>query len=467
MKHFELLLLVALSFSIASAGCVEKSRRLSEEEQKEAKSLISDLAPRPTYLLEIKFEDKVRLLGYDVDQKIVRPGEPFRVTWYWKVEKKVGEGWLQFTHIADAKNVNRINVDAERAVRRLHPPEQWKPGEYIKDTQELTLPGNWNSPEIKLYLGFWNGPHRLHVVAGPNDGDNRGLGLTLPVKVPESANAFIRLPAIKTTAPVKVDGKLDEPEWGNAPATSALVDPLTGKEGAFGASVRAMYDQTNLYFAFDVADTYLKSSFQKADEHLWTQDAVEIMIDPDGDGKNYYEIQASPLGVVFDTRYDLPRRPAPFGYLEWSSLTTVKVTTRGKANDDQVDTGYLAEMSVPWKSFGVDGPPATAAGKPSSWRMNFFVMDARKDGQRAVSWSAPLVGDFHTLDRFGQVEFLNSGSVPPPGTPGAAAATSKEQKAATASTSPGSDKAPKTAEVEAKKPVGDKTAPASTKTPKP
>jgi hypothetical protein len=37
--------------------------------------------------------------------------------------------------------------------------------------------------------------------------------------------------------------------------------------------------------------------------------------------------------------------------------------------------------------------------------MNFFVMDATKDGQRAVGWSAPLIGDFHTLERFGRVIF--------------------------------------------------------------
>jgi hypothetical protein len=52
--------------------------------------------------------------------------------------------------------------------------------------------------------------------------------------------------------------------------------------------------------------------------------------------------------------------------------------------------------------------------------MNFFVMDARKDEQRAVGWSPPLIGDFHTLDRFGRVVFPQAAAnapapEPPPG----------------------------------------------------
>jgi hypothetical protein len=417
----QILPLIASGFVIlsSSAGCVEKSRHLSAEEHKELKNLISESAPRPQHPLNIRFEDKVRLLGYDLNRSPVRPGEPFQVTWYWKVENKIGDGWLQFTHLADAKNVNRINVDAERAVRRLHPPSDWKPGEYIKDMQEITLPPNWNSNEVKFYLGLWNGPHRLHVISGPNDGDNRALGLTVPVTVPESSNPLVRLPAIKVSGPIKIDGKLDEADWSKAPVSTPLVEPLSGKPGSFKASVRVMYDQTRLYVAFEVADTFLKSSFTKNDEHLWTQDAVEMMVDPDGDGKNYFEVQASPSAVVFDTRYDLRRQPAPYGYLDWNSQATVKVVTSGKVNDDEPDVGYTVEMSIPFKAFGVTAAPVATAEKPASWRVNFFVMNSSKDSQRAVAWSAPLIPDFHTLDRFGQLEFLdgNAGPNQPPASP--------------------------------------------------
>lgn len=222
------------------------------------------------------------------------------------------------------------------------------------------------------------------------------------------------LKAIETKDRVLVDGRLDEPGWSRAPTTGALVAPLTGLQGDPKASVRILFDRTNIYFAFEVADTFLKSSLRRPDDHLWTQDAVEIMIDPDGDGRDYYEIQASPLGVLFDTRHELPRQPPPFGHTDWSSDAKVKVVTKGEPNDGAQDGGYVVEMAVPWRSFGVDGPPAASGGKPGSWRMNFFVMDATRDGgQRAVAWSPPIRPDFHTLDRFGRVEFVASGSAGP------------------------------------------------------
>jgi hypothetical protein len=48
--------------------------------------------------------------------------------------------------------------------------------------------------------------------------------------------------------------------------------------------------------------------------------------------------------------------------------------------------------------------------------MNMFRLDSPKDKpQIAAGWSAPLVGDFHKLDRFGEIVFGDEkGEVPPP-----------------------------------------------------
>lgn len=386
---------MAMVISIVSIGCVEKSRRLSPAEQRTLKTLISKQRPKPQHALDVKFEDKVRLLGYDLDKPFVRPGEPFRVTWYWKAEKDIEDGWKLFTHIADAKNVSRINADTDRAIRNLYPPEDWKAGEYIKDVQELFLPAAWDSPEARLYLGLWNGPHRMHITKGPDDGEHRVLGLTVKVQT------LPKLSALRVKKQITLDGKLDE--WAKAARTAPFVNTQTGEPGAFQATARVMYDDANLYVGFEVSDSFLKSAFQKPDDHLWEQDAVEIMLDPNRDGRNYFEIQASPLGVLFDTRYNSPREPKPWGELSWQSKAKVKVALKGTANDEDPDEGYTVEMAVPWGSFApeVTAPPRAA----EVWRVNFFVMDAQKIGIRTAGWSPPRVPDFHTLDRFGQVVF--------------------------------------------------------------
>jgi hypothetical protein len=54
---------------------------------------------------------------------------------------------------------------------------------------------------------------------------------------------------------------------------------------------------------------------------------------------------------------------------------------------------------------GVKVPPALG----DKWRLNMFRMDMPKDAktQTALGWSPPLVGDFHKLDRFGEIVFVD------------------------------------------------------------
>ena len=399
---------VAIAVGLLLISCVEKKKKnLSEAEREAAANIVLTAAPAPQHKLNFQFENKVRLLGYDISTKLAEEGVPFTITWYWQVMEPMGEGWKLFTHLADAGKNNRINLDAVRPVRELYPAEAWKKGDYIRDLQEITLPEDWNSDAAIFYLGFWNGPHRLHITGGPSDKDNRAEALKLAVNGGPPVPDPPRLVARRASTPITIDGKFDEPDWQAAQPTEEFVQTLTNGKGAFAARARVVYDAENLYVGFEVADEFLKSTFTKPDDHLWEQDAVEIMIDPDGDGKNYFEIQASTTGLVFDTRYDSRRRPQPFGDMGWSSHTRVKLTLDGKPNDDDSDKGYVAELAIPWKAFDAGETPAEAPTAGQQWHMNFFVMDEREAGraQRAVGWSPPMIGDFHTLNRFGRVVF--------------------------------------------------------------
>lgn len=396
--------IIALTLALAAA-CVEKDDDAIAVDMEQIKSLVSTRAPTPRHKLDVTFEGKISLLGYDTDVTEIIPGRPFDITWYWKSEKPVDEGWGQFTHIADARAQNRLNADLFGPVRNAYPPGRWKAGEYIKDTQTITLPTDWNSPAASFYLGFWNGPHRLQVTRGKVDGESRAQVLTLKVAgapEPERANMLL---AKQVTGAITIDGKLDEVDWGTAIASTPFLNPMTGAIGSFAAKVRVLFDAERIYLGYEVSDTFLKSTFTNHDDHLWEQDAIEVMLDPDGDGKNYFEVQVSPAGLVFDTRYDTVRQPRPFGDVNWSSLASAKVSVNGTLNDDATDEGYVVEMSMPWKAFAVGPTPATPPTDGTAWRINFYVMDAQRDGQRAVAWSAPRVPDFHTPARFGTVMF--------------------------------------------------------------
>jgi hypothetical protein len=84
------------------------------------------------------------------------------------------------------------------------------------------------------------------------------------------------------------------------------------------------------------------------------------------------------------------------------------VDVRGEVDDDDEDKGYSVEVAIPFSAFGED----EAKVKPSNgdtWRMNFYVMDARPEegSQRSAGWSPTRVPDFHVPARFGKVRFVD------------------------------------------------------------
>jgi hypothetical protein len=402
--------LLLCCFLVLASGCVEKEKHSSKADRELQKAIVLTEAPKPQHPLEIQFANKVRLLGYDISTTSVRENEPFSVTWYWQVLEPLDEGFRIFTHLMDADKHSRLNLDSARPFRGAYPEAQWKAGQFLRDTQDITVPSGWKSKSATFCLGFWKESKRLPVTKGPSDDANRALALSVAVggagaNADEAQSPVPRLIARRATSAIKIDGKLDEADWAQTETTPKLVNTMTGAPAAFDANVRVLYDADQLYLGYTVADDFLKSSFEKNDDHLWEQDAIELMVDPDGDAKNYFEMQVAPTGHVFDTRYDSRRQPRPFGDMAWSSKLSAAVKLRGTVNDETSDEGYDVELSIPWSAFaagGGDGAPPKAG---ATWRMNFYVMDAREKGQRAAGWSPPFVGDFHTLGRFGRVVF--------------------------------------------------------------
>ncbi len=436
MKRIQTLTVISALVSISVVGCVEKSTELTEAERDRISGFVSSEAPSPEHPLDISFENKIELLGYDIDTESLRPGQSFEVTWYWHCKRPLEEGWRAFTHFTDAAGADRLNQDNEGEIRQLYPPGRWKAGEYIRDVQRMTLPTDWNSNKATIYLGLWNGPHRLQVTEGPSDGDNRAKAIELDVAeaAPAPAPTLPSLISKKTDADIHIDGKLDEEAWSTAMATTRLVNTMNGAVAEPESTVKTLWDDDNLYVAFTVKDDYLRSSFDTRDQHLWEQDTVEVMVDPDGDGRNYFELQVSPSGVTFETRYDTQRQPQPFGHVDWNPDIEAAAEAEGTINDEEADEGYTAELRIPWTAFVNGDAPGTKPELGATWRMNFFVMDARSGdaGVRAVAWSPPRVGDFHTLNRFGRVSFADAagaipappaGEAPTPGATGAAAPT--------------------------------------------
>jgi len=294
------------------------------------------------------------------------------------------------------------------------------------DELSFTVPKSVKSWQVQLVSGFAKGEEKLKMSAGSEVSPGLALLATSGTGVRDRSRVTSRVPdfrvdVLDAKTKIKIDGKLDEEAWKEAPSAK-LVDVNTGKsnpKSPVGGDVRVLYSPQGLYVAFDAKDKDIVGGFKKTDKdpHLWTKDTVEIMIDPDGDGdnKDYYEVQISPQNLVFDSQYDdynVPKQEpdGPFGHQEWSSGVKSAVTLDGTIDkSDDVDQGYVVEAFLPWKSFGKAKKTPPALG--DTWRMNFYVMQDNS----GVAWS-PLLkkGNFHKASRFGNVLFAAKDWAPAP-----------------------------------------------------
>jgi hypothetical protein len=326
-------------------------------------------------------------------------------------------------------------------------PDRWEKGKIYVDQQDYTMPDWVKGPDLTVLVGIWKGEQRLRIVTGPNDGDNRAIvgkiktGVAASNEPPHTTNDVPTITANKLAAGEKIviDGKGDDKAWGVATSTGPFVDVGTGKPNtAFpvNGSAKVAWDDTNLYVLFEVSDPDVVGYFTTADKQkddwtvagqpkLWTKDTVEVMVDPDGDNKDYYEIQINPQNKQFHTQYDTYNQPktepnGPFGHEDWNPKIQSAVVVKGtmdKSSGDK-DEGYTVEAAIPWAAFAKapQHPP-----KPfDTWRLNFYAMKQNA----GVSWSPILgQGNFHKAARFGKITWGVPGMTPPDaGAPNAAGA---------------------------------------------
>lgn len=431
---------VLMVLGMLGGGCVTGSRGLSSEDRERLKAYVLDAMPEDAKKSDINFENRVRLLGYKVEPEVVRPGQEAKLTFYWRAEDAVGDGWLLFTHLHDEVSDKYDNMDwvgplrENRNNKQILGPERWEKGKVYVDSQTYRMPDWVRGPDLAVLVGLWKGDSRLKIVSGPKDGENRATVLRIKTGLtgnekPASDLPSITVPKMAAGEKVVIDGKLDEPAWANAVTAGPFVDVGTGRpnpEYPVQGTAKLLWDDTYLYVGFDVKDPQVVGGFDPANKgkdewtstgqpKLWMKDTVEIMVDPDGDGdnKDYYEIQVNPQNRVFKTQYDTYNAPktdpnGPFGHEDWDLKLKSAVVVHGTLDDpSDRDEGYTVEMALPWSAFtkAQHAPPKNT----NVWRMNFYAMQ----NNGGTAWSPILgQGNFHKASRFGRVLWLSEKPAP-------------------------------------------------------
>ena len=227
------------------------------------------------------------------------------------------------------------------------------------------------------------------------------------IKLNESYRArqgkFLNAP--QAASPVVIDGNPEDPAWAGAAYLSDFKTAYGKEKNALPAelktSVGILSDEKNLYFlilANEPATDRLSAKAEK-DGSVWSDDSIEIFLDPHNNANAYYQIAVNSRGKVFDSRQPGNDASADFGVTAAARVEKNRYIIELKVPVAQMEGTFSPgilwgihfarnrriEDAYPRGSFSIDGEPyhqrssyrTLAIGRPLLANGNFEELDAK------------------------------------------------------------------------------------------
>lgn len=195
-----------------------------------------------------------------------------------------------------------------------------------------------------------------------------------------------------------------EDPWATPPSceTARLRRAIDGQTPRLATTVSAYFDSRYLNVVFSATDDHVVASFTGHDDPIYEEDVVEVFLAP-SDLSHYFEIEASPIGTLFDAMIDSPdgiratMRPDVSWKCEGLFAGVRKIVEPGPRMT--IDT----TLRIPFRSLGRSEPL-----EGETWRANFFRIDRHPaEGDEYSAWCPTMrdPADFHVSSAFGSLKF--------------------------------------------------------------
>jgi hypothetical protein len=230
-----------------------------------------------------------------------------------------------------------------------------------------------------------------------------GMMTTIVVTISGQSRDLPVYEVSRTATPIKVDGKLDDVVWANAPRFPDLRMNLDGSPSPYKTEVRALYDDTFIYFSFRCRDDNIWATFKTRDQHLWDEEVIEVFLQADPQQTSYIELEVNPLATMLDI-YLLDIRK-PLHYESWNSQKLKwGVQVFGTVDGKNGDREWTSEIAVPLEDVVTAKNLPPQAG--DRWRLNLYRVEQRPR-PLLLAWSPTFKDDFHLPGKFGEIVFTN------------------------------------------------------------
>lgn len=205
------------------------------------------------------------------------------------------------------------------------------------------------------------------------------IGLSALLCAVASAAPQVVVPRVST--PPVIDGKLDDAAWASAAQVAAFTVAGQGVMASHPAATLLAYDDRALYLGFRILIRCSPQAQQRArDGQVWSDDAVEFLLDPGRTGTTFYHFIINAAGSIYDAKGSD------------ASFNAELSTATGEHGD------WIVEVALPFASLGAAAPKVG-----ESWG-GTFCLDAQTPTPEVSSW-ADTGGRFETPEKFGQIVF--------------------------------------------------------------
>jgi hypothetical protein len=225
-----------------------------------------------------------------------------------------------------------------------------------------------------------------------------------------------------TSASIKVDGRLDEAAWKQAPFTDLFVDIEGDRKPRprFATRAKMLWDNQYFYVAAEMEEPHVWATLTAHDSVIFHDNDFEVFIDPNGDTLEYYEFEINALNTGWDLFLNKPYRHGGKADNGWEipGLKTA-VSVRGTLNNpSDRDEGWTVEMAFPWKVLGEFAHKPAPPRRGDEWRVNFSrvewqhqVRDGRHEKIKGLKednwvWSPQGIINMHVPEKWGIVRFI-------------------------------------------------------------
>jgi hypothetical protein len=232
----------------------------------------------------------------------------------------------------------------------------------------------------------------IHAAAAQQAQPEPGSGTAPSAAIDyDTAHLQRRLPAVRASSPITLDGVVDEPAWSTAPVASGFIqnEPREGAPATYDTEVRVLYDDEALYFgvfAHDDQPSRIIVNDLKEDFSTGNSDGFRVVLDTFHDERNAYQFATNPAGAKWDAQMSNEGRE---NNADWDGIWDVRARVG--------ETGWYAEIRIPFRTLRFN------TSDVQTWGVN-FERKVRRLNEDSHWAPLPRIYDIERVSLAGRVD---------------------------------------------------------------